>query len=75
MLWAVTINGRPQPFDPEPDADGEFVLVKRREDAAGAGAPLALSISKLGLFADGVLAADAATYVPHHASCPSWERR
>lgn len=73
MLWAVTTNGKPQPFDPEPleePGSGDRVLVKRLEDA-----PLALSMADLN---DGIrLAAQRhglAFYRPHHATCPERDR-
>ena len=29
MIWAVTINGRPQPFDVEPSEKGTVLLVHK----------------------------------------------
>jgi hypothetical protein len=74
MLWAITVNGKPQPFNPEPiDTDpgtGDRVLIKRHGDA-----PLALRDTDLG---DGIRIAakrhGLAFYRPHHATCPDRDK-
>lgn len=78
MIWAVTINGKKQPFDPQPiDGDpgkGDRVLMKRLVDDEG-DMPLALSQSDL---TDAIrLSAGRhriAFYRPHHATCPEREQ-
>lgn len=71
ILWALTINGRTQPFDPEPNPEGDFVLIRRLDSLSDGEHPLAVSHSRLGLGGDEILAAGAATYMPHHATCPA----
>jgi hypothetical protein len=69
MLWCVTINGNPQPFDVEPVDGGEFVLLSRHH--VGDGSPLALAVTHLDDDARGQLPnAVVARHMPHHATCP-----
>lgn len=71
MIWAVTITGTNQPFDPEPDPEkGNRILVKRGEDA-----PLALALSNLTEPArEAAERNGVALYTPHHATCPAREQ-
>jgi len=66
ILMARTINGKEQPLDPEPSAEGNTILIKRTEEQ-----PLALSYAKVAEEdREGMRAHGVAFYVPHHATCP-----
>lgn len=71
MVWAVTVNGKNQPFDPEPAEKGNRALISRGRGEP----PLAVALTDLG---DGLrLAAERhgiALYTPHHATCPERQR-
>ena len=76
--WAVSRNGKRQPFDAEPVPEGTYLLVHRK----GPGEPAEAQFQKKAAREE--LAAYAAErgselrlFMPHHATCPdaaAWRR-
>jgi hypothetical protein len=67
IVWAETPSGAKQPFNREPDAKGNRVLLGRGPDKP----PLALSRAAVDvgrIYDEGGI-----YYVPHHATCPEVE--
>lgn len=71
MVWALTVKGNRQPFDPEPTEEGTYLLehkeqgkppVARHQDAA-ARETLRRQAAARG--------EPLKLFVPHHATCPS----
>lgn len=74
MLWAVTVNGKRQPFDPEPTEEGTYLLSHEQQGRP----PVARHQDEA---ARETLRKQAATrgeplrlFVPHHATCPEREK-
>jgi hypothetical protein len=69
MLWAVSINNKPQPFDAEPSEKGSVLL----EEKSGHEPPVARVVTAKNRPAiEAEFAARGETlklYVPHHATC------
>jgi len=70
MLWAVSINGKPQPFDAEPSEKGNVVLQHVEEGKP----PVARVIPAAELAKLRALATSTGEvlklFVAHHATCP-----
>lgn len=65
IVWAITTNGKNQPVDAEPTADGNIVLAERGDGRK----PLARVLSVTARFGRTNL------HKPHHASCSRPIRR
>jgi len=70
MVWAVTVNGKPQPFDSEPSEKGTVLL----EEKSGHEPPVARVVTaKNRATVEAEYAGRGETlklFVPHHATCP-----
>ena len=68
IVWAETADGKRQPFDREPDREGNRILLGRGPNRP----PLALPLERIDPhFGDEQVKTLGAIYMPHHATCPN----
>ena len=71
IIWGETVGGKRQPFDREPNAGGNRLLVGRGPDEP----PLVLIAGEVAAYLPmpEQEALVGARYMPHHATCPNAE--
>jgi len=73
IIWAITVNGKPQPFDAMPHEDGNALLEERNITRDGH-----VHVELHARSSDPLFDAGKPIYMPHHATCEhadQWRRR
>jgi hypothetical protein len=70
IVWADTPRGSKQPFDREPNPEGNRVLLGRGPNLPPLALPVDLIDAGPSMLGPAV---DECRYMPHHATCPSVE--
>ncbi len=72
ILWAATVNGKPQPLDAEPNDAGNLRLTDEYVSTRMGALQRVLVIKKGDQL--GLLGEEGPRYMPHHATCPYADR-
>jgi len=73
ILWACTVNGKPQPLDLEPDPAGNIWLIPQFAETDRGWLQECRVIPKAEREASSLLPEQSPRYMPHHATCPDAE--
>lgn len=70
ILWAATVNGKPQPLDADPDPAGNIRLTGGYKPTRRGALPACAVIPKKELEPSLLGEVPGERYMPHHATCP-----